>query len=105
MGDALMSETPQTAKPAKGKNAIAVLRERHGGMSKELKEYFKEQQRIRKLLREGLKGGAMTVPQLAAACKLETQVTMWHLMAMRRYGEVVEGAEQNGYLLYTLKEG
>ena len=34
----------------------------------------------------------MTVPQLAAAGKLEQQADMWHLMAMRRYGEVVEGA-------------
>jgi len=97
-----MSETPQAAKP---KNTIAVLREKHGGMTQDLKDYFKDQQRVRKLLREALKGGAMTIPQLAAACKLETHVTLWHVMAMRRYGEVAEGAEQNGYLLYTLKEG
>ena len=100
-----MSETPQAAKPAKAKNTIAVLRERHGGMTQDLKDYFKDQQRVRKLLREALKGGAMTIPQLAAACKLETHTTLWHVMAMRRYGEVAEGAEQNGYLLYTLKEG
>ena len=100
-----MSEIMDSGKPAKGKNTIAVLRERHGGMSKELKEYFKEQQRIRKAIRGALKAGAMTVPQLAAACQLETHVTMWNLMAMRRYGEVVEGAEQGDYLLYALKEG
>jgi len=100
-----MSEIPETIKPVKGKNTIAVLREHHGGMSKELKEYFKEQQRIRKVIRGALKERAMTVPQLAAACQLDPQVTMWNLMAMRRYGEVVEGAEQGGYLLYALKEG
>src|SRR5208337_2430087 len=77
MGGALMSETPQAAKPAKAKNTIAVLRERHGGMTQDLKDYFKDQQRVRKLLREALKGGAMTIPQLAAACKLETHTTLW----------------------------
>jgi hypothetical protein len=100
-----MSEIPAAAKTGKDKNTIAILRERHGGMSKELKEYFKEQQRIRKVIRGALKERAMTVPQLAAACQLDPQVTMWNLMAMRRYGEVVDGAEQGGYLLYALKEG
>ena len=102
-----MSQTPptETGKPVRGKNTIAVLRERRGGMSKELKEYFKEQQRVRKAIRGALADRPLTVPQLAAACQLDPQVAMWNLMAMRRYGEVVEGAEQEGYLLYALKEG
>jgi hypothetical protein len=28
---------------------------------------------------------------------------MWHLMALRRHGEVLEGAEQDDYVLYRLK--
>lgn len=100
-----MSETPQIDKPAKEKTPLTLLRERRGGMSDELKEYFKEQQRIRKALREALKGGAKSVPEIAAACSLDKQATLWHVMAMRRYGELVEAAEQNGYPLYALKEG
>ena len=100
-----MSATPQAPPKPKDRHAIAALRERHGGMSAPLKEYFKEQQRIRKAIRGALKEGAMTVPQLAAACQVDTQTMMWNLMAMRRYGEVAEGAEQGGYLLYALKEG
>jgi hypothetical protein len=100
-----MSEIPQADKPAKEKTPLAILRERRGGMSDELKEYFKEQQRIRKALREALKGGAKSVPELADACALEKSVTLWHVMAMRRYGELYESAELNGYPLYSLKEG
>jgi len=100
-----MSEKPEAGKTVKDKRSIAVLRERHGGMSPELKERFKEQQRIRKLLREALKSGPKTVPELAAACKLDPPVTMWNVMAMRRYGEVVESSERNDYVLYALKEG
>ncbi len=99
-----MSETPQIEKPAKEKSPLALLRERRGGMSDELKEYFKVQQQIRKGLREALKEGPKSVPELAAMLKLEKAATLWHVMAMRRYGEVIEAAERNGYPLYSLKE-
>ena len=99
-----MSETPQIEKPAREKTPLALLRERRGGMSEELKEYFKEQQRIKKALRKALKDGPKSVPDLASACSLDKQATLWHVMAMRRYGEVVEAGERNGYPLYSLKE-
>jgi hypothetical protein len=89
-------------KAERPKRPIEILRERHGGMSKELKEYFNEQQRIYKALRAALKDGPRTVPQLAKECSLPSPTVMWHLMALRRYGQVLDGPEDNGYLLYTL---
>jgi len=94
---------PASEKKEKPKRPIEILRDRQGGMSKELKEHFNEQQRIYKAIRAALKAGPKTVPQLAAECKLEAPKAMWHLMALRRHGEVVEGAEDRGYLLYSLK--
>jgi predicted transcriptional regulator len=99
-----MSESHQADKLAKSKTPLALLRERKGGMSDELKEYFKGQQSIRKALREALKGGPKSIPEIAALCSLDKQATLWHVMAMRRYGEVVETDEKNGYPLYSLKE-
>jgi hypothetical protein len=99
-----MSEITRADNPAKTMTPLAVLRERKGGMSEELKEYFKEQQRVRKALCEALRGGAKTVPEVAQACSIDKQAALWHLMAMRRYGEVVEVSEKNGYPLYALKE-
>jgi hypothetical protein len=97
-----MSEpTPTNAVP-KQKRPIEILRERHGGMSKELKEYFNDQQKVYKALRAALKAGPRTVPQLARECNIPSPVVMWHLMALRRYGQVLDGPEENGYLLYTL---
>ncbi len=90
------------SKADKPKRAIEVLRERHGGMSKELKEYFNEQQKIYKALRAALKNGPRTVPELAKECSLPSPTVMWHLMALRRYGQVLDGPEENGYLRYTL---
>jgi hypothetical protein len=89
-------------KPEKPKRPIEILRERHGGISKELKEYFNEQQRIYKALRAALRNGPRTVPELAKECSLQAPTVMWHLMALRRYGQVLDGPEDNGYLRYTL---
>ncbi len=100
-----MSETPQSGKPVKEKTPLALLRERRGGMSDELKAYFTEQQRIRKAFRAVLKEGPKAVPELAAAGGIAKSAALWHVMAMRRYGEVIETAERNGYPLYGLKEG
>jgi predicted transcriptional regulator len=97
-----MTELTPSNAAVKPKRPIEILRERRGGMSKELKAYFNEQQRVYKALRAALKNGPRTVPQLAKECGLPSPTVMWHLMAMRRYGEVLDGPEQNGYLLYTL---
>jgi len=92
------------AQTAREKRPIDILRERHGGMSPEMKDYYKEQTRIRKLLGEALGKGTKTVPELARECGLEPQVTMWNLMAMRRYGKVVEEELRGDYYAYRLKE-
>ncbi len=100
MSDNIEPAAPKKEKP---KRPIEILRDRQGGLSKELKEYFNEQQRIFKALRAALKTGPKTVPQLARECQLEPPKAMWHLMALRRHGEILEDAEQDGYLLYKLK--
>ena len=95
-----MSE--QAAPRPRPKRPIEELRERRGGMTPELKTYFTEQQRIFKALRTALANGPRTVPQLAKECGLPSPTVMWHVMAMRRYGEVLDGPEQDRHLLYIL---
>jgi hypothetical protein len=94
---------PSAEKKDKPKRPIEILRDRQGGMSKELKEFFNEQQRIFKTIKIALKAGPKTVPQLAKECNLDPPKTMWHVMALRRDGDVVEAAEQDGYPQYCLK--
>jgi hypothetical protein len=96
-----MTDQPAAVK-AKPRRAIESLRERRGGISPELKAYFTEQQKIFKAVRTALAKGPRTIPQLAAECGLPAPVVTWHVMAMRRYGEVLDGPEQDRYLLYTL---
>ena len=90
---------------AKKSSALQVLRESRGGVSAEMKSWLKDQLDVRKRLRSALAGGARTVPDLAGECRLEAGRVLWHLMAMRRYGEIVEAGERDRYILYALKKG
>jgi predicted transcriptional regulator len=98
-----MTAEEGAGKPSKAKRAIDILRDRQGGISKELKEYFNTQQRVRKALKAALQSGPKTVPEIARESGLDSTGVLWHLMAMRRYGEVTDGPEQDGYVLYRLK--
>ncbi len=98
-----MSAGEAETKAAKPKRPIEILRERRGGMSKELKEYFNAQQRVKKAIRAALAAGPKSVPQIAAESGTAAGEILWHVMAMRRYGEVSDGPEQDGYVLYRLK--
>lgn len=97
-----MAETAE--KKPKEKRPIDILRERHGGMTKELQEYFKEQNKVRKALSEALKKGPRTVPELARDTSLPSERVMWQLMAMKKYGSVVEAGETDDYVVYAYKE-
>jgi DNA-binding IclR family transcriptional regulator len=70
-----------------------------------MKTWLKDQQDVRKRLRAALAPGPRTVPDLARECGLEAGRVLWHLMAMRRYGDVAEAGEHDRYLLYALKKG
>ena len=93
------------AKAGRAKSALAALRESRGGVSAEMKAWLKDQQDVRKKLRAALAGGPRTIPDLAVAIGLEAGRVLWHLMAMRRYGEIAEAGERERYVLYALKQG
>ena len=93
------------ARAEKARSALAALRESRGGVSAEMKAWLKDQQDVRKKLRASLAAGARTVPDLATESGLEASRVLWHLMAMRRYGEVTEAGERDRYVLYALKKG
>lgn len=89
--------------PTREQRPIEVLRARHGGMSKALKEYFNERQRVKKAIRAALSEGPRTVPEVARACAIPPPAAMWHVMAMRRYGEIIDAGERGDYVLYALR--
>ena len=46
--------------------------------------------------------GPATVPALAAACELPPREVLWHIAAMRKYGELAEDAQDGDYFTYRL---
>lgn len=90
-------EKPREMKP------VQILRERRGGVPKELVERSRRQAQTHKLLTTALKDGPKTVPEIARITELPTHEVLWYLMGMRKYGQIVEGEERDGYYEYALK--
>jgi hypothetical protein len=86
------------------KRPIQILRERRGGAPKELLARNREQRKLLKRLKEALRDAPRTVPEVAAETGVDSGQVLWHLMALKKYGEVVEGEERDGYFEYALKE-
>jgi predicted transcriptional regulator len=95
-------DNPVSQTEGKERKPIDILRDRHGGMSDALKQYFKEQNQVRKAFTEAFKQGALTVPELAERIKLDPSQVLWHVMAMKKYGLVQEYGEKGDYPTYNL---
>ena len=88
---------------AKQKKPIQLLRERHGGVSEELKMKTRTQTSIIKKIKESIENASKTVPEIEQITNIPSHEVLWYLMAMKKYGIVIEGDEQEGYYQYTLK--
>jgi len=98
----MSKDKPDTEQPREIK-PIQILRERRGGVPKEHVERSRQQAKTHKLLTAALKDGPKTVPEVAQASGLPTHEVLWYLMGMKKYGQVVEGEERDGYHEYALK--
>jgi len=90
-------EKPREMKP------VQILRERRGGVPKGLLERNRRQAKTHKALTAALKDGPKTVPEIAQITGLPTHELLWYVMGLRKYGQIVEGEERDGYYEYALK--
>ncbi len=86
----------------KARKPLDDLRQRRGPVPDELRERVKEHTRIQKAITAALSQGPRTAVEIAAATGIPREQVFWHLMAMRKYGEVAEGEESDGYFQYAL---
>ena len=65
---------------------------------------LKEQQGIRKTIGRTLQGEPKTIPQIAQNTGIPPHEVLWHIAAMKKYGQVVENGldEDYEYYLYGL---
>jgi predicted Rossmann fold nucleotide-binding protein DprA/Smf involved in DNA uptake len=104
MGMAETHGNETAPKEEKSKPTSQVLRERIGGVPKEVLERNKSRQEPGRKIVKALREGPMTVPEIAKATGVPAYLVLWHIMSMKKYGKVLEGEEQDSYLQYALKE-
>jgi len=86
------------------REALRIFRERMGGLTETKKAYLKADRDTRKALRQALKYGPKTIPELTQQLNLPGEKVTWYVMALRRYGEIVESGQAGDYFRYALKE-
>jgi predicted transcriptional regulator len=85
-------------------DALKRLREQHQIGFKATQVLLKELQAVRKEMRQAMKSGPKTVPELAEIIKLPASQVLWHIAAMKKYGLIVETGLDGNYYRYTLAE-
>ena len=80
------------------------LREEHEQTVERTQELLREQNSIRKQIRQAMADGPKTVPELTAATQLPGEVVMWHITAMKKYNLIAETGMSGGFYQYQLME-
>jgi predicted transcriptional regulator len=81
------------------KNLRAARRESITAAAARVKVQKKDLEILRGLLREE---EGRTVPELAEASGLDSDLVLWYVAALKKYGEVLEGKKDGGFYRYLL---
>lgn len=80
------------------------LREEHKETVGRTQALLKEQKALRRQICQPMRAEPKTVPELAALTGLPAGQVLWHVMAMKKYGLVVETGMCGEYYLYQRVE-
>ena len=80
------------------------LREEHEQTVERMQVLLREQNSIRKQIRQVMADGPKTVPELTAATQLPGEVVMWHITAMKKYNLIAEIGMSGSFYQYQLME-
>jgi hypothetical protein len=85
-----------------GQEALKKLRQERKEFIDQAKNLIKEQSSIFKNIKEELKGDGKTVPEIASATDISSSQILWVVMALKKYGQVIEGLKDGDYFKYQL---
>ena len=80
------------------------LREEHEQTVERMQVLLREQNSIRKQIRQAMADGPKTVPELTAATQLPGEVVMWHITALKKYNLIAEIGMSGSFYQYQLME-
>lgn len=98
----MAEQSDPTIISAKPRKPIQILRERRGGVPRELVERNRQQSVTRKRITAALQNEPKTVPELAREIDQPSHEVLWHVMGMKKYGKVIEAEQVDGYFKYQL---
>jgi len=99
-----MSERPTRQQGARRpeREMLVRLRNERASVVETASEMNRQRRATRKRVRAELSKGPATVPAVASASGLSTMEVLWHIAAMRKYGELVEDQKVGDYFTYRL---
>jgi predicted transcriptional regulator len=80
------------------------LREEREDTVERTQALLKEQNAIRKQIRQAMRDGPKTVPEVAEASGLPANAVLWHITAMKKYDLVIEVGQCGEYYQYVMAE-
>jgi predicted transcriptional regulator len=83
---------------------LKELREEHKATVARTQERLKNQKKIYRDINRIIKAEPKTVPEVAEEVGLPTHVVLWHLTALKKYGNVSEAGMSGEYFLYSSAE-
>jgi hypothetical protein len=95
-----MSQNEQDKKAKK--EAMKKLRESRKVFIKAASAKMKSQKKVIGAIKDQLKDGARTVPEIAAATGTSTAETLWFVATLKKYGEIKEAEKDGSYFKYAL---
>ena len=66
---------------------------------------MREQKKIIDAIKDHLKEGARTVPEISEATGRSGAETLWYVATLKKYGEIKEAEKDGSYFTYELAEG
>jgi hypothetical protein len=82
--------------------AMKRLREERKIFIDRAKGLIKEQSGTIKKIKEHLDGEGATIPEIAEKTGMATAEILWFVMALKKYGQVIEGHKEDDYFKYQL---
>jgi predicted transcriptional regulator len=84
------------------REALKALRDVRKTSIDKARKMIRDQNRVIKSIKELIKTEGKTVPEIAQTSQISTSQALWYIMALKKYGLVVEGAKDGNYFKYQL---
>jgi DNA-binding transcriptional ArsR family regulator len=93
---------PERERRSKIRALVRQIAEKREASVARAQTELKEQRAVRKRVKDRLRTGPATVPELSEATGLSPATVLRQIAAMRKYGSVVEAEQDGNYFRYRL---